>query len=97
MREDEGGLEKLWAAYRQATPEPEVSVNFMPELWKRIDAERAVTWAVPLNRWAARLLPLAAAATLALAVWVWNPYGNEGLTGYVDMLAADLIEEQSQI
>jgi len=96
MREQDG-LERLWEAYRQATPEPEVSVNFTPKLWARIDAARPTTWAVPVSRWAARFLPWAAAVTLALGVWVWNPSGGDTTqSGYVELLAADLMEE-SQI
>lgn len=100
MREEEGSqaLDRLWKAYRRATPEPEVSPNFMPELWARIEAARPVSWVEPLRRLAARSLPLAAALTLAMGIYFWNPRPNPGgdpaLVSYVDVLAADLIEQQ---
>ncbi len=95
MREEEYGsteLEGLWEAYRWATPEPEASANFQPELWARIETERPVSWVGPLEWLAARLVPLAAAVTLAMAVLVWS--GNGLLGSYVDVLAADLLEDQ---
>ena len=95
MREEENGsteLERLWEAYRWATPEPEASANFQPELWARIETERPVSWVGPLEWLAARLVPLAAALTLAMGVLVWG--GNGTFASYVDVLAADLLEEQ---
>jgi hypothetical protein len=103
MRDEEESnrLERLWEAYRQATPEPEASVNFMPQLWVRIATARQVSWAMPLARLAARLLPLAAAATLAMSAYIWSPRFNAGSTpsmalpsGYVDVLAGDMIDQQ---
>ncbi len=102
MREEERseGLERFWAAYRQATPEPEASPNFMPELWARIEAERSVGWIAPFEWLAARLVPVAAALTLAMGVLVWNSngsslhFGNSTSVSYVDVLASDLLEEQ---
>ena len=97
-KETSDRLDRLWESYRWATPEPEASVNFMPELWARIDAARPNSWAVPLTRWAARLLPLAAALTLAMSAFVWDPRANRVRDplhfSYVDVLAADLLEEQ---
>ena len=84
-------LEGLWAAYRQATPEPEPSINFMPELWTRIDGARPTSWAMPLARLASRLLPLAAALTLAMSVYTWSP--GPSSASYVDNLASDLLQE----
>ena len=87
-------LERLWEAYRRATPEPEVSPNFMPELWARIEAARPVSWTEPFTRLAARLLPLAAAATLAMGLYLWVPRsGGTASQGYVDVLAADLLDQ----
>jgi len=100
MREEEtsAGLDRLWNAYRIATSDPQVSPNFVPELWARIEEARAISWIAPLTRWAARLLPLAAALTLAMSAYIWNPLssaGGDGLvSGYVDTLADDLLDEQ---
>lgn len=101
MRDEENSdrLERLWEAYRRATPDPEASVNFMPQLWARIDAARPAVWALPLARLAARLLPLAAAVTLAMGAYIWSPRANSASgvsvsSGYVDVLAGDLIDQQ---
>jgi hypothetical protein len=41
---DETRLDALFQAYRASCPDPEPSVNFMPQLWHRIEArERAST------------------------------------------------------
>lgn len=90
-------LDRLWEAYRQATPEPEGSVNFMPLMWARIEAARPVSWTMPLLRLASRFVPVAAALTLAMSVYMWMPRSNAASaasTGYVDVLAADLLEQQ---
>src|SRR5713226_9798337 len=94
MMHDNGSerLEKLWAAYRQATPEPEASVNFMPELWAKIEAARPSSWTFVFARLASRLVPLAAAVTLAMSVYIWSP-GSSSSTGYVDSLASELAQE----
>src|SRR5713226_8833509 len=84
-------LEKLWTAYRQATPEPEPSVNFMPELWAKIEAARPSSWTLVFARLASRLVPVAAAVTLAMSVYIWSPTSSS--TGYVDTLAAELMQE----
>lgn len=34
-------LAEMWRQYREATPEVEPSVNFMPGLWNKIEAKRA--------------------------------------------------------
>jgi hypothetical protein len=91
------GLQRLWEAYRRATPEPAVSVNFTPQLWARIEAARPTSWTMPLTRLASRLVPLAAALTLAMSAYLWIPQSRTNAnsqTGYVDVLASDLLEQQ---
>ena len=90
-------LDRLWEAYRQATPEPEASVNFMPLMWARIEAARPISWTMPLLRLASRFVPVAAALTLAMSAYLWMPRPNAGASSapaYVDVLAADLLEQQ---
>ena len=86
-------LDGIWEAYRHATPELEASVNFMPEFWSKIEAERSVGWVRPLERLATRLLPVAAALTMVMAALVWSA-SNTGYFSYADFLATDLLEEQ---
>jgi hypothetical protein len=33
-------LDHLFATYRTSVPDPEASVNFMPELWRKIEARQ---------------------------------------------------------
>ncbi len=89
MREEEK-LERLWEACRRATPEPEASANFMPELWMRIEAARPTPWAMPFARLAARLIPVAAVVCLAMGLYL-GIGRDSSIPGYVDVLAADLL------
>ena len=46
-------LDALFRAYRDASPDPEASVNFMPTLWARIDSPKhscfhSVAWRMAL-------------------------------------------------
>ena len=91
-RSDE--LAGLWEAYRLATPAPDASVNFMPELWARIEAARpSSSWVLPLTRLAYRLVPAVIAVTLFLGIYAWPGSQDSLQTGYVDALAADLLDD----
>ena len=92
MREEERKLERLWEAYRMATPPPEPSANFMPELWAKLEATRPVSWVEPLRLLVTRLAPILAVLILAMGLY-WRT-ADTVHTGYVEVLAADLIEEQ---
>ena len=94
MREEERRLERLWEAYRMATPAPDPSANFMPELWAKIEAARPVSWVVPLRLLVTRLAPLLALLIVAMGLYLWNPRLTTADPSYVEVLAADLIEEQ---
>jgi hypothetical protein len=59
---DEQALSDLFRSYRQATDISEVSPNFMPILWQRIEARRKNSLMVE------RLARVFAGATVALAV-----------------------------
>jgi hypothetical protein len=67
---DDGGsearLDQLFVAYREAMPDPDASVNFMPELWARIEErERSSNW---FGRLAKGLVTAAVAAYLIIAM-----------------------------
>ena len=84
-------LDALWAEYRDATPDPEASPNFMPQLWQKIEARRVETTSV-----FRRLAQICVMATVALALVmsaVLIPRSNNEevfYSGtYVDILAAE--------
>jgi anti-sigma-K factor RskA len=84
-------LDALWQEYREATPDPEASSNFMPQLWRKIEARRVETTSV-----FRRLAQICVMATIALALVmsvVLIPHGNNDevfYSGtYVDALAAE--------
>jgi len=58
-------LDALFAEYRTACPDPEPSVDFMPAMWKRIEARRVATVSV-FRHWAQACVM----ATVALAVLI---------------------------
>ncbi|MGA2715410.1 MAG: hypothetical protein ABSG41_20100 [Bryobacteraceae bacterium] len=61
-------LDELFRAYRQACPDPEASVNFMPAIWAKIEArEGSTTW---FRRVAKALVTVAVAASVILGLMV---------------------------
>lgn len=83
-------LDSLWTEYRQACPDPEPGVGFVPGLWQRIEARRLGN--ISIFR---RLAQVCVGATLALTVLmgvVLIPRLEQVLVysaTYVDVLAAD--------
>jgi len=86
---DDSRLDELFAAYREALPDPEPSVNFTPELWARIEA-REVSSNL-FGRMARALVTAALAATvilgLVLSAYNFNEAQFNGT--YVEALRAD--------
>ncbi len=86
----DAALDKMFAEFRAATPDPEPGADFMPGLWRRIEARRAN------NLWIfRRLAQVCVGATLALTLLmgaVLIPRLEKApayTTSYVDELAAD--------
>jgi hypothetical protein len=84
-------LDALWVEYRDATPDPDGSPNFMPQLWQKIEARRVETTSV-----FRRLAQICVTATIALALVIGavliprNSNDEVFYTGtYVDVLAAE--------
>jgi len=85
-------LDSLFAAYREACPDRDVSAGFMPGLWEKIEARQRTT--VLLRRWTQGFVGLAAAASLAMMALMISPSQSVNplyLSTYIDQLA----EEQS--
>ncbi len=80
----------MFAAYREALPDPEAAANFMPQLWSRIDSQRNVTFS--FGRLAKRFVSVAVASCLAMSILFLTPVHQMspvyGAT-YLDALAAD--------
>ena len=88
-------LDGLWRRYRAACPETEGGPDFMPKLWRKIEARRG--FAVKLRAYAHRLVSVAAMACLAAFVFELSPLAgvNSVYTHtYVDMLEEENAPEQ---
>jgi hypothetical protein len=85
---DEKRLDALLRAYRAACPDQDPSVNFMPNLWQRIEARRSFTFS--FRRMVSAFVTAAAAVTVALGVYLSMPHTkpNAGYTvSYLEALA----------
>lgn len=83
-----GELDHLFAQFRRAVPDPEASVNFMPELWRKIEARQF--FLVRVKKLTQVFVVAAAAICLLLGIALQVPVstGTQGTTGsYVDVLA----------
>jgi hypothetical protein len=82
-------LDATFRAYREGCPDPDVSANFMPELWRRIEErQRSVFF---LGRWARALVTAAAVLSLGMAAYLYIPHGRNSVfsvESYVEALAA---------
>jgi hypothetical protein len=81
-------LDHLFAQYKQAIPDPDPSVNFMPELWRKIESRQSFTLRV---RKLTRVFVGAAAAVCLLFAMIEVIPGtlHPDLHGsYIDVLAA---------
>jgi len=80
-------LDALFRAYKDACPNPEPSVNFMPDLWKRIESRQRFTFS--FRRMANALVTSAVALSIALGVYMSmhtsNP--NYNSDSYIEALA----------
>ncbi len=87
-------LDALWADYREAVPDPEVSVEFMPKLWSRIDAQRSKT-EYAFRHFARICVAITVASIVAIAsVSIPLPNNDEySFATYVDLIAVDQVDE----
>jgi hypothetical protein len=85
---ESGELDHLFERYRLALPDPEASVNFMPELWRKIEARQF--FLVRVKKLTQVFVAAAAAICLFLGIALQVPVSNDtqGVRGnYVDVLA----------
>jgi hypothetical protein len=80
-------LDALFRAYRDASPDPEASANFMPTLWARIDSRQ--TFLFSFRRMANAFVTAAVALSIALGVYMTIPRSTPGTAPetYVEALA----------
>jgi len=79
-------LDSLWRTYRAACPDCEPSANFMPDLWRRIEARR--NFAFSMQRMVRGFVTVAAAVTIAIGVYVSLPRPAPALeANYLEALA----------
>ena len=81
-------LDRLFAGYRAAMPDPDVSVNFMPELWRKIEGRQF--FLVRMKKLTQVFVAAAAAICLLLGIILQVPVSSDRQDvggNYVDVLA----------
>jgi hypothetical protein len=81
-------LDQLFERYRASLPDPEASVNFMPTLWRKIEARQM--FVARLKKLTQVFVAAAAAICLLLGILLQAPMATETQTvrgNYVDVLA----------
>ena len=94
LTESNERLDRLFQEYHGACDVPEVSANFMPTLWQKIEARQSTSWVFKkISGWFVAA-SVAATAVLAIATFTMPASGpNVYADTYVDALAADHIAE----
>lgn len=88
MKNEESDLNQLFEQYREACPEPEPGVNFMPQLWAKIDVRRGFLFA--FGRLARTGTAAAAAFCLLLLLLNFSVASTRvAAPTYADALAAE--------
>jgi hypothetical protein len=87
----ENRLDGLFAAYRDACPDPEPSPDFMPRLWARIEGRRQTQDVFAWRRWAQAFLSLAAVTCLLIVMLQVLPPSSSAYfrSTYIDQLSED--------
>jgi len=84
----DGELDHLLESYRAALPDPEASANFMPELWRRIEARQFFLGR--MKKLTQLFVAAAAAICLLLGIILQAPVSSDAPLvrgNYVDVLA----------
>ena len=85
-------LDQLFLEYRESCDVPELSANFMPALWQKIEARQSSSWV--FRRVSGWFVAASAAASAMLAIALMSTPSTPGVgsiyaSTYVDALAAD--------
>jgi hypothetical protein len=91
-------LDALWSGYRDACGDPEPSAEFMPTLWRRIDAQRSVTTSI-FRRLVQVCVVAAVALTLLMAVVIIPRIQRMPVysANYVDVLAEEQANDYADV
>ncbi len=83
-------LDALFAEYRAACPDPEPSADFMPSMWKRIEARRLATVSV-FRHWAQVCVMATVALTILIGAVLIPRFQENSASGasYIEALAAE--------
>lgn len=94
-------LDRVFRAYRAATPGFEASPRFLAGVWDKIESSRPAAWLGPLRLWGMRLAGAAALATILLSGYLKYSVATSSdidllSTTYADVLTADSLDEHDQ-
>jgi hypothetical protein len=86
-------LDNLFRAYREACPDPEPSVSFMPAMWAKIEAREAS--GTIFSRLAKALVTAAVGASVVMGLMSasYNQPGPSYEGSYIQALAADRVSD----
>jgi hypothetical protein len=92
--EVEARLNDLFQAYREACPDPQPSVNFMPAMWAKIEAREASTTVFSRVAKALVTAALGASVVMGLMSASYNqPAGTPYEGTYIQALAAEHVSD----
>jgi len=94
-------LDEVFAAYREATPAPEPSPDFLAQVWRRIEERRPAQWLDLIRVWSPRLAAASAltAGLLTYSTWITERAARvEAVANqtYVEALTADSLDEHDE-
>ena len=82
---DSDKLDRLWRVYRASCPDVEASPDFMPGLWRKIEARQ--TFGLRFRRWTQVLVAASAMACLLMGGYVLSQSTRLSPANYVEVLA----------
>jgi hypothetical protein len=90
MQQGDRKLDAMFAEYRSACPDPEPSADFMPSMWKRIEARRNQTVSV-FRHWAQACVLATVALTVLIGVVLIPKFQDNAASGssYLEALSAE--------
>jgi hypothetical protein len=81
-------FDSLLADYKRSMPDAEISANFSPLMWKRIEARKAMTFS--FERLAQKFVTAAIAMCMMMALFLVMPMSQtSALTTYIEALSEE--------